>query len=1118
MLVGIGAVAGSAIAKGETMLTDLKINSLTEPCGIDTRKPTFSWKMQSDVVGQKQTAYRIVVAKDESLKEVVWDTGKTSTDVSTNIQYAGEALAESTTYYWTVKVWDKNGRTIGSDTASFTVGLFENDSWNGSEFISMGIGAENTHYTVEADLSCQSNAVSLVFSLSDNTNFYMWQFRMNETANTVSLAPHHLVSGSPYFKAYADVDVTAFVNAATFKTAGAHVKLDVTNDTIKTYINGALANTFTISDGPAITVGVLGFRSATGEVGMMDNLKLVDYTDNAEGETIYDFDFNDGTSPFDKGTVTDGKWQMTADLGLVTCKDSDKAETYRKQFTVGKNLKNAVLHTTALGVYDLHLNGERVGTVQDDGTVVVDELKPGYAKPNERVLYSTYVITEKLLDGDNTITATVTSGWYDGEIAYGGNRKFAFRMKLILTYEDGTTEVIGTDDTWKSSWVGPVVTGDIYQGEVYDATADTSYRYNDFDDSTWRDVIVKTDYTGTLSAMAGDVVRVRTDLERTPVSITVYDGITDAIEGTQYGKIQVKNTYADGESFTLKKGETAVFDLGQNFAGRPRVTLSGATGTVVTIRHAEMLNDNDGLISRGNDGPEGSIYTANLRTAKAMTTYTVGGAEKETYFSTHTFYGFRHVEITATADITVYDLKGEVLTSVLENTGTIETSNEKVNRLYLNSLWGQYSNYLTMPTDCPQRDERKGWSADTQIYSTSAAYNANVLSFLDKWMRDMCDYANADPNGAFPVILPGGGDAQLGWSDAGIIVPYNMYKMYGDKTYIKEYYSAMKRYMDVRMAQTDKKGGGHWYGDWLSYESNDEQIMSMLGVAFYAWDAKMMSEMAAAIGNEADAQHYQWIYEIEKNYFIDNYVNKNGTLVRGEQSVCLYALYLNLLPDDASFEAVKQQLLTNLESHGNKLQTGFLGTAILMQTLSEIGADDMAYNLLLQEDNPSWLYSVNQGATTIWERWNSYTLEDGFGPVSMNSFNHYAYGAVSEWMYGYMAGIMYDTENPGFKHFVLQPAFTDKLEYVNASYDSVYGEIVSNWKGTENGYEYTAAVSANTTATVKLDGEFTYTVNGKSAGALSLQKDGIEYKGNDENGKAIFEAVSGEFTFVGAEK
>ncbi|MBQ7354618.1 MAG: family 78 glycoside hydrolase catalytic domain [Clostridia bacterium] len=629
--------------------------------------------------------------------------------------------------------------------------------------------------------------------------------------------------------------------------------------------------------------------------------------------------------------------------------------------------------------------------------------------------------------------------------------------------------------------------------------------------------MVNKEFSGTICAWMGSPITVRADRNRDPQSVTVYQGATGA-NGNQYGKINVLKTYGD-ESFTLNPGETALIDFGQNFAGWEAFTVEGNRGTVLTIEHGEILNDNNGLKSRGNDGPEGSIYNANYRSAAATTVYTLAGGGKESYHPAFSFYGFRYIEITTTETVTIHSVDGQVVTSVERDDGFIETSDKDVNQLISNIRWGQYSNYLSIPTDCPQRDERMGWTADTQVFAEAGMYMAFSKSFLEKFLTDLRDSQRAD--GAYPGTTPtgnyGGADwGGTGWADAGIIVPYNLYVHYGDTAVIEDNWKAMKKYVDSYLGATGGRGPRNVWGDWLAYESNDGEIQDMLAVAFYAWDALMMAEMATAIGKDTDAKKYLELYETEKEYFIDKYVKENGQLKRGEQSVCLYALFLNLVPNEESFEAIEKQLVDNIKRKGNRLQTGFLGTAIILPTLTKIGRSDLAYTLLLQHDNPSWLYSVDQGATTIWERWNSYTIENGFGDVGMNSFNHYAYGAVAAWMFDSMAGINTSTDvnGVGFKKIVLAPQPDSRLA-VKASYESAYGTIKAESTYENSVWTYNCSLPANTTGEIRIPaaGADYCIVNGKAPADLTLEADGLAFKGV-ENGVLVFEAVSGSFSFV----
>ena len=1115
MALIITQLAASVVGKAAPMNTEtteivnLMTNDMINPLGIDA-VPRFSWQMRSSEIGQCQSAYRISVASDKKFKSIVWDSGMIESGLSVGIEYEGPKLDSSTRYYWHITVWDKDGNQVESEAAWFETGLLGSteEAWSGSSWITAPANTKEqpeipdvVHYTAEGEFTVTNQAAGFVFNYIDDADLMMWQINSNNTsssgggeANKVFIRPHKRSGGK--FTAFDDnhkIDITELVGGVDgISKTPAHILVDVTKTEIKTYVNGNLVDTILFSEigAPSAYCGKIGVRSNGKESGTVRNMKLIDYADSPEGKLICNYDFS-AENPFGKGNVVDGAFVIANVDICVSGNLKTDVPVFRKGFDLQKPIKSARIYVTGQGVFDLWINGQRIGERKDDGTVVYDELKPGFTHTKTRVNSLAYDITDVLESGGNSISAIVTPGWWSGGII-GKTQTLAFRAKMLITFEDGESETIGTDGTWKYSYASNVILADIYAGETVDGNISTLWKEKDFDDSEWK-LVNLSNSSLQITALTGSRVRVREDLERQPQSINVYDGVTGG-SSTQYGKINITGTYDDDDVFTIKPGEKAVVDFGQNFAGWPEIQAEGEKNTVITIRHGEMLNDNNGIISRGNDGPEGSVYTANLRTARAVGQYIMNGIGVETYHSAYSFYGFRYAEISATAEIKVHKVRGLVVTSVGTDTGTLKTSDPAVNQLISNIRWGMYSNYLSVPTDCPQRDERLGWTADTQVFAVTGAYNAFTKGFFTKWMTDVRDSAN-EKGGVFTDTAPLAQSTRtgnVGWADAGIIVPYNMYKMYGDKSFITENWDAMTNYMNF--LETNGGPEAHW-GDWLAPEGNDDEFRKVLCVAYYAWDAQMMADMARVLGKTEDAEKYDALYEKEKEIFIETYVNENGTLKYTKQTACLVALKMDLLPDDNSREKVKQQLLKNISGKGNRLQTGFLGTSIIMQTLSEIGSSDMAYKLLLQHDNPSWLYTVDQGATTCWERWDSYTKNKGFGRVDMNSFNHYAYGAVGEWMYSYMAGIMYDFDNPGFKHIILKPTFGEGIEYVDCSYDSAYGKIKSSWTRSNQMYTYSAEIPANTTATVYLplnDG-FTLLADGKQPSELNLEADGIEY-------------------------
>ncbi len=758
---------------------------------------------------------------------------------------------------------------------------------------------------------------------------------------------------------------------------------------------------------------------------------------------------------------------------------------FRRQFTV-RGLMSARVDATALGVFDLWCNGQRVGRLNAEGREVYDEMKPGWSEYRKRVLYYSYDLSPYLKEGQNTLVAAVAPGWYNGRISLGtyGETHIAFMAAIHLLDANGT-QTLCTDTDWQGAWGGAVRASDIWDGELYDANEPTYAALSANGDGVVWDAVRTEEHDLFVTPHIGSTIMVRDGLTRYPQSITVYEGTED--NGSDYGRIHVVRTYTDTIGFTLKKGEAAVIDLGQNMVGYPAFTVKGAKGTTVRVRVGEMLNDS-GLASRGNDNPEGSIYSVNYRSAKAKAYYVLkGDADGEAYCPTFTFFGFRYLELNTTEDVEFLQLSCPVLGSANRETGRMETSHPAVNQLISNILWGQRGNYLSVPTDCPQRDERLGWTGDTQAFCCTAAYNADVDGFFHKWLQDARDSQNE--HGVYPDVIPAvkvvgyGGAA---WSDAGIVVPYTMWKMYADTAIIEEHYASMERYMDW-LATTNLQGPNPHYGDWLAYEPTDARFIC---VAYYALDALYMEAMSRAIGKTDRAAHYAEVYTAVREHFRATYCDASGQLNPEHRTQCGYLLALRVgLLDEANRPWAVAGLKRKILENGCKLSTGFVGACILCEVLAENGENDLAYSLLLQTANPSWLYSVEQGATTIWERWNSYTKDSGFGDVSMNSFNHYAYGAVQEWMYRHIAGIETTEAAPGFASPILQPkpdtrrpedipAGQEKIRWVKTSFESVNGLIVSNWDMTD-GFVYECTVPVESTLYLPILTEAaTYTVNG----------------------------------------
>jgi len=806
----------------------------------------------------------------------------------------------------------------------------------------------------------------------------------------------------------------------------------------------------------------------------------------------------------------DKPWDRLSELDTV-----DGMPVLRKKFgSEKKKIVKATVHATALGVFELFVNGQRVGVKRGAG-VKYDELKPGYTDYAKRVLYYSYSLNSYLAeDGKNVLVAVLSNGWYQGRISFGrfGATKPGFNAVLELTYEDGSKDTIVTDESWEGKLAGPVLSADIWDGEYFDSRK-TSYEELSTPGNLsrgWKNAQIKADANVLITKQVGPAIRVR-NIRMKPRTAVVYSEVEE--NGTDFGKIIVAAKYRNKNALTLKKGEKLIFDMGQDMVGWANITVKGKANTRVTMRYAEMLNDS-GSKSRGNDGPEGSVYTANYRSAKARGTYILSGGEAESYHPMFVFYGFRYVELTATDDVEIVEFKADVVGSDTKEVGKLETSSKDVNKLISNILWGQRGNYLSVPTDCPQRDERLGWTGDTQIFCPAAAFNADVDGFFHKWLQDARD--SQGESGAYTDVIPRVpvvGEGHTAWADAGIIVPYNIYRVYADTKIIKECYKSMEAYMKF-VATNGLDGPLPVYGDWLAYEPTEQRF---IGICYYAIDVLLMEKMSTYLGKTRKAASYRKLYGRICRYFKKVYI-KRGKLLQTSQTAYLLALKAGVLPENM-IEPARKALAKKIIDNGYKLSTGFVGTGALNMTLSANGLDGLAYSLLLQTGNPSWLYSVYQGATTIWERWNSYTLDRGFGDVGMNSFNHYAYGAVLEWMYKIMLGIDADDDDPGFKHIILRPTpdtrtaeempeGQEHITWVRGSYKSAAGPIEAAWSMEPDSFHYEVSVPEGAYATLYLpvfdEQAATVTCNGVVSPAAQYEREG---------GRMVIRLASGRYAF-----
>ena len=807
------------------------------------------------------------------------------------------------------------------------------------------------------------------------------------------------------------------------------------------------------------------------------------------------------TDPLEASAWNESKWISAVDAPVVKGHNNGRAADGASWFvsTVKNEQKivSAKWMTAGLGVYELYVNGKPVGG---------EFLKPGfthYAKTKRSFTYDITDIIRTKPNAENMLSVQVTPGWWADKIITPGGydgmigKKCAFRGVLELTFSDGTKKRYGTDlKNWKAGIAGPVKHAGIFDGEEYDARERMGYECVDKLSTPEEN----TEFSGDILPSDGAEVYLRTDLALAPIRAYIWKNIEGAKEN-EFGKVIIAREFASGTEMTVSPGETLVVDFGQNCAGVPSFVFKAAEGTVLTCLPAELLNDGNGAKIRGMDGPEGSCHRENLRiphTGIRLDYTFAAGDNYVTYYPHCTFFGYRYVSITATGNVSIKSLKSIPVTSITKKmeTGTITTGNDLVNKLISNTYWGQLSNYLSIPTDCPQRDERLGWTADTQVFAETGTFFANTMKFFHKWMRDMRDTQNS--LGGFPGVAPlaqyGDEKMRLGWADAGIIVPWTVWKQFGDTQIIEENWNAMDLFMnyinDTKYNHETLCGenGNYQWADWLSYEPLEScsglafspqgplpdavSYWNYLSASYWVIDASMMRDMAAATGR--DAAKYQQMSDSAKAYIKENFLNEDGTfktaILNTMQTPALFALKNQLLEGEAKAKMI-DRLRKNFAQHDPCLQTGFLGTSILMATLTENGMEDIAYELLFQRKNPSWLYSVDNGATTIWERWNSYMIDKGMGPRGMNSFNHYAYGCVCEWIWETVAGIAADPATPGFKHIIMKPIPDKRLGHVTAEYRSVSGLIKSAWKYEGDTWIWEFTIPKGVIATVILPGE-----------------------------------------------
>ncbi len=813
-------------------------------------------------------------------------------------------------------------------------------------------------------------------------------------------------------------------------------------------------------------------------------------------------------------------WKDTTNLFLPP------AHQFRKEFSTAKKIKRATIYATALGIHELYLNGQRVGDAR---------FAPGWTDYHQRAYCNTYDVTPLVKGGGNALGAWLGDGWYSGYIGFGlltgigtehiGRNTYgktpSLMAQLEIEYTDGSREIIATDKSWRVTGDGPIREGDFLMGEFYDARKKTpGWTKPNFDDTKW-DAAILASENGSAPATFYEYQNAETNGGSVEIKGRAVDlGFQrppklEAFPGLPVRAIEEIKPVA----ITSPTNGVYIFNLGQNFAGVVRLKVKGAAGTDIQLRYGEMLY------------PDGRLMNDNYRKARATDHYILRGDKSgEEWTARFTFHGFQYVEVTGFPGKPGKDaITGIVLHSDTPMTSGFECSDSMANRLFKNVVWTQRANFLDLPTDCPQRDERFGWMGDAQIYVHCATLNADVAAFYTKWLREVME--SQRPSGTFPGYAPypfqHGWDFGTAWCDAGVICPWTVWQAYGDTRIIERCWPFMVKFMDWRKSTSQNflgiKHGNEW-GDWLSF--GKKTPLDFVDTVYFAYSTKLMAEMAAAIGKQTEAADYRALLANIKAAFNEKYVQLDGSLTVDTETAYALALYMDLLPADLRVKSGKilaDKLRSGETAENSGMTTGFLGTRPLLPVLTSVGENDLAVKHFQSRKFPSWGYEVDQGATTIWEHWDSFTKANGFGGMdgkqnaSMNSFAHYSFGAVCEWMINDLAGIQSD--GAGYDKIIIHPhpptpssnAAHEPIHWVKAHYDSIHGRITSNWQRTDGKFELETEIPANTTATIYLPASSAeqITEGGKPLAKVA----GVKFL-RMENGCAVLAASSGRYHFV----
>ena len=731
------------------------------------------------------------------------------------------------------------------------------------------------------------------------------------------------------------------------------------------------------------------------------------------------------TAYWQMGPLTPADWKAAwiqpALADTITC------PLLRTTFTTKGAIASATVFITAHGLYEAQLNGRRIGDAV---------FTPGWTSYNHRLQYQAYDVTGLIQPGKNAIGALLGNGWYRGYIGFNwqhnvyGN-KLGLLMRLVIRYKNGQSETVTTGPGWKSS-TSEVLYSEIYDGEAIDHRKEKKgWSLPDYDDAGWN----------------------KADVDPSPM---------DNLVATANEPVKRHETFHAIKLLTTPKGEH-VIDFGQNLTGWVIVKIKGKAGDSLHLSHAEVLDK------------EGNFYTDNLRAAKAQDVFILRGGDEEVFEPHFTFHGFRFIRIEGwSGPINPDDFTAVALYSDMPKTGEFTCSNALINQLQHNIQWGQQGNFLDIPTDCPQRDERLGWTGDAQVFSRTAAFNRGTENFFSKWMKDVA--ADQHPDGSVPFVIPNvtGNGTSSGWADVSTIIPWNVYLVYGDTVMLRTQYPSMKAWVEYirHQAKDNLWNTGFNFGDWLFYRPFDDNDgrsavtdKYLIAQCFYAHSTQLLIDAARVLGKKDDVVNYSVLLQKIKDAYLREYMTPDGRLVSGTQTAYVLALQFDMLPESLRKQAA-ERLVKNIQDYNYHLTTGFLGTPYLCHVLSRYGYTRVAYRLLLQDTYPSWLYPVKMGATTIWERWDGIRPDGSFETPGMNSFNHYSYGAIGDWMYRVIAGIDTEEDGPGYRHSRIAPQPGGNLDSAGADLLTGYGKLASHWRLSGDSLYMDITVPVNTTSTV----------------------------------------------------